>query len=195
MLSHSVVSDSLRLYGLYPTRLPCPWDSPGKNTGVGCHALLQGIFLTQGLNPHVLCLLHWQAGSLPLAPPKKPIYILLYIIIIYIYIFIFRFFSVIDCYKILNIVPCAKQYDLGVFFFSFIFIWRIIILHVAFVSAAQQCESAISIQMSRTLLSTMTFISGLCQFLPDKADQTDLGKAAEGGNTTVSSASFSLHSH
>ena len=34
-----------------PTRLPCPWDSPGKNTGVGCHALLQGIFPTQGLNP------------------------------------------------------------------------------------------------------------------------------------------------
>ena len=44
-------------------------DSPGKNTGVGCHALLQGIFLTQGSNPHLLCLLHWQAGSLPPAPP------------------------------------------------------------------------------------------------------------------------------
>ena len=42
-----------------------------KNTGVGCHAPLQGIFLTQGLNPH-LCLLHWQVGSLPLAPPGKP---------------------------------------------------------------------------------------------------------------------------
>ena len=37
-----------------PTRLLCPWDSPGKNTGVGCHALLQGIFPTQGLNPHLL---------------------------------------------------------------------------------------------------------------------------------------------
>ena len=34
-----------------PTRLLCPWDSHGKNTGVGCHALLQGIFLTQGSNP------------------------------------------------------------------------------------------------------------------------------------------------
>ena len=31
--------------------LPCPWDSPGKNTGVGCHSLLQGIFLIQGLHP------------------------------------------------------------------------------------------------------------------------------------------------
>ena len=34
-----------------------PWDSPGKNTGVGCHFLLQGVFLTRGSNP---CLLHWQ---------------------------------------------------------------------------------------------------------------------------------------
>ena len=53
----SVMSDSLRPYGLYPTRLLCPWDSPGKNTGVGCHALLQGIFPTQGSNLHLLCLL------------------------------------------------------------------------------------------------------------------------------------------
>ena len=49
-------------------------DSPGKNTGVGCHALLQGIFLTQGSNPHLLHLLHWQVGSLPLALPGKPIH-------------------------------------------------------------------------------------------------------------------------
>ena len=46
-------------------------DFPGKNTGVGCHSLLQGIFPTQGLNPHPLCLLHWQADSLPLVPPGK----------------------------------------------------------------------------------------------------------------------------
>ena len=46
-------------------------DSPGKNTGVGCHALLQRIFLTQGSNLHLLCLLHWQASSLPLALPEK----------------------------------------------------------------------------------------------------------------------------
>ena len=35
---------------VYPTRLLCPWSSPGKNTGVGCHTLFQGIFITQGLN-------------------------------------------------------------------------------------------------------------------------------------------------
>ena len=43
-----------------------------KDTGVGCYALLQGIFLTQESNQHLLCLLHWQAGSLPLMPPGKP---------------------------------------------------------------------------------------------------------------------------
>ena len=48
------------------------WDFPGKNTGVSCHVLLQGIFPTQGSNPHLLNLLHWQVGSLPLAPPGKP---------------------------------------------------------------------------------------------------------------------------
>ena len=41
----------------------------GKNTGMGCHALLQGIFPAQGLNPCLLCLLNWQAGSLLLVPP------------------------------------------------------------------------------------------------------------------------------
>ena len=40
---------------LQPARLLCPWDSPGKNTWMGCHALLQGVFLTQGSDP---CLLH-----------------------------------------------------------------------------------------------------------------------------------------
>ena len=43
------------------------------NTGVGCHSLLQGIFPTSGWNLCLLCLLHWQAGSLPLAPPGKPV--------------------------------------------------------------------------------------------------------------------------
>ena len=53
------------------TRLLLPWDSPGKNTEVGFHALLQGIFLSQGLNPHLLWLLI--AGRLFAAePPGKP---------------------------------------------------------------------------------------------------------------------------
>ena len=54
VLSHSVVSDSLQPHGLKPARLLCPWNSPGKNSGVGCYFLLQGILPTQGLNPGLL---------------------------------------------------------------------------------------------------------------------------------------------
>ena len=50
----------------------CPWDFPGRNTRVGYHALLQGIFPTQGSNPCLLHLLHCQTGSLPLAISGKP---------------------------------------------------------------------------------------------------------------------------
>ena len=59
------MSDSVRPHRRQPTRLPCPWDSPGKNTGVGCHALLQGIFPTQGLSlglPHCKQILHQLAN-------------------------------------------------------------------------------------------------------------------------------------
>ena len=47
-------------------------DSPGQNTGVGGHALLQGLFPTRGLNPRLLSPLHWQACPLPPAPPWRP---------------------------------------------------------------------------------------------------------------------------
>ena len=57
-----------------PTRLLC-WDPPGKKTGVGCPALLQGIFLTQGSNQCLLYLLHWQAGSLPLSHLGSPVFL------------------------------------------------------------------------------------------------------------------------
>ena len=63
-LNHSVVSDTLRFHGLQLARLLFPWDSLGKNAGVRCHFLLQGIFLTQESNPCHLHLLHWQADSL-----------------------------------------------------------------------------------------------------------------------------------
>ena len=59
------MSDSARPHGLQPARLLCPWASPGSNTGVGCHFLLQGVLAPQGLNPSLLCLLHWQVNSLP----------------------------------------------------------------------------------------------------------------------------------
>ena len=61
---------TVRLSRLQPIRLRCPWDSPRKNLGETCPP--PGICLTQGSNPRLQSLLHWQAGSLPLAPPGKP---------------------------------------------------------------------------------------------------------------------------
>ena len=58
LLSLSVVTQSCPIFydphGLQPSRHFCPWNSPGKNTRVGCHSLLQGIFPTQELNPGLL---------------------------------------------------------------------------------------------------------------------------------------------
>ena len=65
------MSNSLELCPT-PVRLLCPWDSPGKNTGMSCCALLQVIFPAQGSNLCLLSLLHWQVGSLPLVLPGKP---------------------------------------------------------------------------------------------------------------------------
>ena len=53
MLSCSVVSDSFQHHELYLQGSSCSWDSPGKNTGVGCHTLLQGICPSQGSNPGI----------------------------------------------------------------------------------------------------------------------------------------------
>ena len=50
IVSHSAMSNSLRPHGVWPVSLLCPWNSSGKNTGVGCYSLLQGIFLTQESN-------------------------------------------------------------------------------------------------------------------------------------------------
>ena len=49
----------------------CLWNFPGKNTGVGCHFLLQGIFWTQESNLSLWHLLHWQVDSLPTVGPGK----------------------------------------------------------------------------------------------------------------------------
>ena len=110
MLSHfccyevtSVVFDSVRPHGRQPTRLPHPWNSPGKNTGAGCHFLLQCMKVKSEIaqlcptlsdpmlewiamsssressqlrdQTNLSYLLHWQAGSLSLASPGKPIYL------------------------------------------------------------------------------------------------------------------------
>ena len=63
------VFSSLPSHGLQPTRLLCPWDSPGKNTGVGCRFLLQEILQTQGMN---LGLLHCRQILYHLSPQRSP---------------------------------------------------------------------------------------------------------------------------
>ena len=68
-VGNEAVSTSFGPHGLQPSRLLCPWDFPSKNTGMGHHFLLQGIFLTQGSNLH---LLHWQVDSLPLIHQGSP---------------------------------------------------------------------------------------------------------------------------
>ena len=60
---------TLQPRGLQPAKLLCLWDFPGKNTGMGCHFLLQGNFLTQGWNLH---LLHWQKILFNIEAPGKP---------------------------------------------------------------------------------------------------------------------------
>ena len=76
-VSCSLVSDCLRSHGLLPTSLLCPWNSPGKNTEVGCHFLLQWIFLTRGSN-QVSCIGRWtlyclshQESQVSLVPNAK----------------------------------------------------------------------------------------------------------------------------
>ena len=72
VLGPTVVSSFLWPGGLQPTRLLCPGTSPGKDTGVGCHFLLQGNFLTQGSNWCLWRFLHWPVDSLPLSHLGNP---------------------------------------------------------------------------------------------------------------------------
>ena len=79
-VSRSVVPDSLWPHGLQSTRLLCPWDFPGKDSGVGCHFLLQGIFPTQGLN---LGLLHCRQMLYWLSYKGSPIWAMVFPVITY----------------------------------------------------------------------------------------------------------------
>ena len=82
MRVYPVMLDSLWPHGLSPGRCFCPWNLPCKNTGMGCHFLLQGTFLTQGLDSGI------EPRSL-VSPALTSVYIYIYI---YIYIFFFFFF-------------------------------------------------------------------------------------------------------
>ena len=95
-----------------------PWESPGKNTGEDCRALLQGIFTTQGLNPHLLSLLYQQAGSLTLVPPGKyPVYLSS----TYIYHLSSRYFISLSVNKSkLNFVVIHLLFLLYIYIYSFL---------------------------------------------------------------------------
>ena len=95
------------------SRLLCPWDSPGRNAGVGRHALLQGIFPTQQSNPHLLCLVHWWAGSLPVVPPGRSCNILFLLFLIsmqftltFVFIYTISLFP-LPTYKVFEDRDCA----------------------------------------------------------------------------------------
>ena len=81
VLSRSVMSDSSRPRGLQPGRLLCSWKTPGKNTGVSCYSLLQGIFLTHGSN---LGLLHCRQLLYCLNHQGSPFHNIIYNILVFI---------------------------------------------------------------------------------------------------------------
>ena len=126
------MSDSVRPQRRQPTRLPRPWDSPGKNLGVGCHFLLQCMKVKSEREVAQLYQLFatpWTAAyQAPLSmgfsrqqywsgvPSPSPIYLPIYI---YTNLLFFRFCSLIGYYKILNIVPCAIQQVLVVYQFIY----------------------------------------------------------------------------
>ena len=108
----------LQPHGLSPTRLLCPWNFPGKNMGVGCYFLLQGIFPTQGSNP---CLLHWQADSVPLSHLGSPCWFLASSSAKN-YILLRCFSSLLPISTVLN----CRQYDSYLFFFNPCYPWLIV---------------------------------------------------------------------
>ena len=122
--SHSVMSDSLRPHGLQPSRFLCPWDFPGKSTGVGCHCLLQK---SSGKAFSGRTHLPWQRLKMPSTHSLKlswyVVQFLLFILVelhccvnycctakwlSYICTF-FICFSIMVYHWILNVVPCAIQ--------------------------------------------------------------------------------------
>ena len=88
-----------------------------QNSRVGCCALLQGIFLIQGSNPQLLCLFHWQAGSLSLAPPGNPQ-------TSYMYTYIPSFLSLSPPTR--NMSPLNKLSNLNIWFWDPPLKWQLV---------------------------------------------------------------------
>ena len=124
--SGSVMSDSATPWGLQPTKFLYPWNSPGKNTGVGSHSFLQGIFPTQGSNLGLLycgqilyCLSHQgsheymciiRINYMKLLLTEVKIDIGNFILFNYIYIHIYTHtHTYIYIYILKIIIPCADS--------------------------------------------------------------------------------------
>ena len=102
VLSHVRLCDPMNPAGLF-----CPWDSPGRTTGVGCHFLLQGIFPTQGLT---LSLLRWQVDSLPLNRQGSPIWWVVFLF--YGFLYCEEVFDLIRSHLFLALFPLLWEADL-----------------------------------------------------------------------------------
>ena len=111
VLSRLVMSDSLLPYELKLTRLLCPWDSPGTNTGTGCHFLLWGIFPTQESNLYLLHLSHWKAGSFYHRDTQEAQSVSCYIQLFWV---IFNFDLSMCCWSVVIIIHWDYLYCLGV---------------------------------------------------------------------------------
>ena len=93
------------------------WDFPGKNTGVGCYALLQGIFPTQGWNLYLLHLLLWQVGFLRLAPPGKPMYVYRYVCVcVCVCVCVYSFCAIfcIEAHTVLYFSICIVRFVMNI---------------------------------------------------------------------------------
>ena len=113
VISHLVIPNSLQLYELYPPKLLCPWNFPGKSTGMGNHTLLQVIFQAHGSNPLccIFCIDKWIVyyNSLFWMLCFNFRFIARRISYIHKYIHFLRLSSHIDHYRVLSRVPCAIQ--------------------------------------------------------------------------------------
>ena len=109
--NHSVVSNSSRLHRLQPTRLLCPWDFPGKSTGVGCHCLLR-VRCIDIYNCYVF-LLDWSLDH----------YVLSFIVSCNFYFKVY-FVSYEDCYSSFLLLPICMEYIFPSFHFQSICVFR-----------------------------------------------------------------------
>ena len=117
LLSHFIVSDSVRPHRRQPTRLPSPWDSPGKNTGMGCHFLLQCMKVKSEREVAQLCLT--LSDPMDCSPPGFSVHgvfqtrilewgaiafseYILYVIVILYYTILYNILYIISIYSLLT---------------------------------------------------------------------------------------------